>query len=161
MVLSSFVRLSWYDDLRVVCLWHRTIRQWILHTSAEVDDLSVLMGSVESGFSGALVVQWSSKLKDFCCPGICRIVGIRAASQNANGSSKQSVGENFGGKLRLFIDTADAESWQRWLPSGAFYGKPVVYMALYFSWHFPLVYVRVWLHCPILIQSVTLMLCPW
>jgi transaldolase len=32
------------------------------------------------------------------------------------------VGESFGGKLRLFIDTADSESWQRSLPSGAFYG---------------------------------------
>jgi hypothetical protein len=50
-------------------------------------------------------------------------VGIRAALQNGIGAVVQS--ESFGGKLRLFIDTADAESWQRWLPSGAFYGKPV------------------------------------
>lgn len=45
---------------------------------------------------------------------------MRSSSlQNCNGSA---VGESYGGKLRLFIDTADSESWQRWLPSGAFYG---------------------------------------
>ncbi|KAG0623078.1 hypothetical protein M758_3G147500 [Ceratodon purpureus] len=83
------------------------------------------VGRIQGALDGNVA---SSKL--LCQPGrvsvkpsrCTRIVGIRAASQNANGSSKQSVGENFGGKLRLFIDTADAESWQRWLPSGAFYG---------------------------------------
>ena len=70
-------------------------------------------------------------------------MAIRATSQIANGSVVQSMGESFGGKLRLFIDTADADSWQRWLPSGAFYGEPVlvsglpvVHVALYFSSHF-------------------------
>lgn len=67
--------------------------------------------------------QEVSLSKDFSWPGMCRLVGAWASAQHADNSAAQNVCENYKGRLRLFIDTADSKSWQRWLPSGAFYGN--------------------------------------
>lgn len=96
----------------------------MLHVPGAVLPDSKVSSSFFAGNSANLVLQpASSSGRDFVSiAGRTRLVGAWASAQHADNSAAQNVCENYKGRLRLFIDTADSKSWQRWLPSGAFYG---------------------------------------